>query len=216
MVSDLRPKGNLPSQSALFLGRGRELVEISRTLDHPPAVIVLSGPPGIGKTSLVLEAAHRNAWRFPGGVAYAAGPRPEDIRTATAAEMLTALAGALGLEQTDDLARYTTVQPTLLLLDNLESLPPGELARLREFLRQLGRESAALLALRPSQKTLEDLPAARPMPLHSGLAVGEAARYAMFLARQRQIPLTQDQARLIARAVDGHPLLGGAACSSGA
>ena len=123
MVSDLRPKGNLPSQSALFLGRGRELVEISRTLAHPTAIIVLSGPPGIGKTSLVLEAAHRNAWRFPGGVAYAAGPRPEDIRTATAAEMLTALAGALGLEQTDDLARYTTAQPTLLLLDNLESLP---------------------------------------------------------------------------------------------
>jgi tetratricopeptide (TPR) repeat protein len=64
-----------------------------------------------------------------------------------------------------------------------------------------------MLALRPSQKTLEDLPAARPMPLHRGLAVGEAARYAIFLARQRQIPLTQEQARLIARAVDGHPLL---------
>jgi hypothetical protein len=207
VVNDLHPKGNLPSQSTLFLGRGRELVEISRALAHPPAVIVLSGPPGIGKTSLVLEAAHRNAWRFPGGVAYAAGPRPEDIRTATAAEMLTALAGALGLEQTDDLARYTAAQPTLLLLDNLESLPPGELTRLGNFLRQLGGESAALLALRPSPKILEDLPAARPMPLHSGLAVGEAARYAMFLARQRQIPLTQEQARLIARAVDGHPLL---------
>jgi len=81
VINDLRPKGNLPSQSALFLGRGRELVEISRALAHPPAINVLSGPPGIGKTSLVLEAAHRNAWRFPGGVAYAAGPRPEDIRT---------------------------------------------------------------------------------------------------------------------------------------
>jgi hypothetical protein len=121
--------------------------------------------------------------------------------------MLTALAGALGLEQTTDLARYTTLQPTLLLMDNLESLPPGELARLGNFLRQLGGESAALLALRPSPKTLEDLPAARSMPLHSGLAVGEAVRYAMFLARQRQIPLTQEQALLIARAVDGHPLL---------
>jgi len=103
---------------------------------------VLSGPPGIGKTSLVLEAAHRNAWRFPGGVAYAAGPRPEDIRTATAAEILTVLAGALGLEQTDDLARYTTLQPTLLLMDNLESLPPGELARLREFFAAIGRGKA--------------------------------------------------------------------------
>jgi len=107
--------------------------------------------------------------------------------------MLTALAGALGLEQTDDLARYTAAQSTLLLMDNLESLPPGELARLGNFLRQLGGESAALLAMRPSQKILEDLPAARPMPLHRGLAVGEAARYAMFLARQRQITLTRSK-----------------------
>ena len=59
--------GNLPAQTGLFLGRGRELVNISKELKHPPTVVVISGPPGIGKTSLVLEAAHRNASVFPAG-----------------------------------------------------------------------------------------------------------------------------------------------------
>jgi hypothetical protein len=102
VVDGGRPPGNPPSPRGLFLGRGRELVKISRALAHPPAVVVLSGPPGIGKSSLVLEAANRNGWRFPGGVAYVAGPRPDEARTTTAAEMQTALAGALGLESTGD------------------------------------------------------------------------------------------------------------------
>lgn len=207
IVDDRRQRGNLPSQSSHFLGRGRELVQISRDLAHPPAVVVLSGPPGIGKSSLVMEAAQRNGWRFPGGVAYAAGPRPEDARTTTAAEMLTILAGALGLERTEDLSQYLTLQPTLLLLDNLESLPADEMDRLRDFLLRLGGESAAIVAQRPSCEALDELPSARPLPLHHGLMVEEAARYALAQANQRGIALTWERAIFIASAVDGHPLL---------
>ena len=135
--------GNLPAQTGLFLGRGRELVNICKELKHPPIVVVISGPPGIGKTSLVLEAAHRNAYRFPGGVAYARGPRLEDTRKATATEMLKVLAEALGLMPAperlfDELLYHTATKPTLLLLDNLETLPVEELARLGDFLRLLG------------------------------------------------------------------------------
>jgi tetratricopeptide (TPR) repeat protein len=207
LVDDRHPQGNLPSQSGHFLGRGRELVEISRALAHPPAALVLSGPPGIGKSSLVIETAHRNSWRFPGGVAYVAGPRPDEARSSTAEEMLAVLAEALGLERTEDLPQYTAAKPTLLLLDNLESLPSQEGGYLRDFLRRLGGESAAILALRPSHEGLEELPIARPLPLHCGLGVVEAARYALTLANQRRIPLTGEKAQLIARAVDGHPLL---------
>jgi len=94
-IDDRRPPGNLPTRRDLFLGRGRELVKITRALSHPPAVAVLSGPPGIGKSSLTLEAAHRNGWRFPGGVAFAEGPRPEAGRPGTAAGLLNELADAL-------------------------------------------------------------------------------------------------------------------------
>jgi hypothetical protein len=197
------PKGNLPAQTGIFLGRGRELAEISKSLSHPPALVVLSGPPGIGKSRLVLEAAYRNAWRFPGGVAYAAGPRPEHHRQVIAAEMLAVLADALGLEQTEDLPEYLATNPTLLLLDNLESLQPNEMTMLKEFLQQMGGESAALLALRPSSEILEELSIFQLLPIHSGLGLEEAARYAISLANKCKIPLTWDRACLIADAVEG-------------
>ena len=206
------PPGNLPAQTGLFLGRGQELVEMARHLSHPPKVLVISGPPGIGKTGLVLEAAHRNGFRFPGGVAYASARQFEGSREATAAEMLKDLAEALGLAPEperliDELLALTASHPTLLLLDNLETLPEEERARLAEVLRRLGGESAAIAALRPSSDVLEDLPRSRPVSLHHGLSLEEAVRYALFLARHREIPLTWDRAAKIAEAVGGHPLL---------
>ncbi|MCD6554854.1 MAG: hypothetical protein J7M16_12700, partial [Anaerolineae bacterium] len=36
-IDDRRPLGNLPTRRDLFLGRGRELVKITRALSHPPA-----------------------------------------------------------------------------------------------------------------------------------------------------------------------------------
>jgi hypothetical protein len=168
---------------------------MARHLSHPPAVVVISGPLGIGKTGLVLEAAHRNGFRFPGGIAYASGRQFEEGREATAAEMLKDLAEPLGLTPElerliDELMQKTASQPTLLLLNNLETLPERELSQLAEVLCGLGGESAAIAALRPSSEALE-----------------EAARYAMFLARHREIPLTWNQASEIGEAVGGHPLL---------
>ena len=209
VIDRQRAAGNLPTQTAPFLGRGRDLVEISRSLSHPPVMVLLSGPPGIGKTSLIQEAAARNQWRFPGGVAYARGPRPG---TTTAAEMLRDLAGGLGFtppagKEAEVLQMHAASHPTLCLLDNLESLPPDEMERLREFLCLLGGESAALLALRPPSRILEDLPSARPISLHRGLALEEAERYALFLARHKGIPLDESSAHFIASSVEGHPKL---------
>jgi len=212
VVDDRRPSGNLPSRAPFFFGRGRELVDLARTLAHPPAVGVVTGPSGIGKTSLLVEAAHRNAWRFPGGVAFARGPRPEENRPGTAADLLTQLAAGLKIEATldriaDALREHVALAPTLLLLDNLESLPEGERARLGEFLRHLGAESAALLALRPPCPVLEDLPRAHPLPLHGGIGREAAVHYALALAAERRVPLNRRQAGEIASATDGHPRL---------
>lgn len=207
MIDERRQKGSLLPQAKLFLGRGRELVEMARALAGPPAAIIISGPPGIGKSSLLLEAALRSGWRFPGGVAYAAGPRPEEAEAATAQDLVSSLAGSLDLGNAEDLFSYTAMQPTLLLLDNLDSLAGDEQIRLRELLRRLGGESAAILALRPSSEALEDLPSAVPIQLHQGLALREATEYARFQAVQRKIDLPAEKAWAIAVAVGGHPRL---------
>jgi hypothetical protein len=198
MIDERRQKGSLLPQAKLFLGRGRELVEMARALADPRAAIIVSGPPGMGKYSLLLEAALRNGWRFPGGIAFAQGPRPEEAKAATAQDLVSSLAGSLGLGNVEDLFSYTAMQPTFLLLDNLDSLAGEEQIRLRELLRRLGGESAAILALRPSSEALEDLPLAVPIQLHHGLALSEAARYARSQAAQRKIPLTPEKALIIA------------------
>ncbi|MEV5549726.1 helix-turn-helix domain-containing protein [Streptomyces sp. NPDC052309] len=54
-----------------FVGREAELARLAelaeRTSAGPPAVVAVSGPPGAGKTTLALRAAHELAGRFPDG-----------------------------------------------------------------------------------------------------------------------------------------------------
>ncbi|OLR92185.1 AfsR/SARP family transcriptional regulator [Actinokineospora bangkokensis] len=56
----------LPQRFWAFAGREREVVELSARVEQGVPV-VLSGLPGIGKTALAVEIAHRMAPRFPDG-----------------------------------------------------------------------------------------------------------------------------------------------------
>jgi hypothetical protein len=210
LIDDRLPPGNLPSREKFFFGRGRELYDLARNLEQTPLVAVLSGVSGIGKTSLAVEAAHRSAWRFPGGMFFGDG------RGAPSAEfLLRGMAAALdlplqaGQAPEEPLLARARENPSLFLLDNLEGLPPEDLARLAAFLRRLPRGSAALATLRPSAPVFEDLPEARPQPLARGLEIEPAARYALALAAQWNLESLQrpDLALRLARAAGGHPLI---------
>ncbi|MDW8234955.1 MAG: hypothetical protein RMJ54_19455, partial [Roseiflexaceae bacterium] len=102
---------------------------------------------------------------------------------------------------------YAHTHATLVVLDNLESLPPAELEMIGAFLSRLGGQSAAIITLRPPSETLEDLPHSQPLPLHDGLREEDAIRYALDVARSKEVRLTDHDAAAIARAAAGHPLL---------
>ncbi len=205
-----RAPGNLPARERFFFGRGRELVTLARTLEKTPCAAIISGVSGMGKTALALEAAHRNAWRFAGGIAFGDG------RGAPLADLLLRDM-ALGLElplQTgqkpeEPLLAYARQTPTLFLLDNLEDLPQADLKRLAAFLHRLGPSSAALVTLRPPAPVFEELPTARPLPLHEGLGGEAARRYLIALAEQKDIHGLQRHglAEQLAQASRGHPLV---------
>jgi transcriptional regulator with XRE-family HTH domain len=61
----------LPAAPPLFTGRARELAEIEKMADPTAlSIILVDGMPGIGKTALALEAAHRLVGHYPDGQIY--------------------------------------------------------------------------------------------------------------------------------------------------
>ncbi|MGW2654266.1 BTAD domain-containing putative transcriptional regulator [Streptomyces sp. NPDC001478] len=71
---DRAPDGDrpLPAPDPAFLGRADELVAVERLLRASAGaaggVVAVTGMPGAGKTALAVEAAHRAADAFPGGL----------------------------------------------------------------------------------------------------------------------------------------------------
>lgn len=60
------PLYGVPS-NPVFVGRAAEMREVSQELRGEQPVVIW-GAGGIGKTALAIEVAHRQGWRFPGGV----------------------------------------------------------------------------------------------------------------------------------------------------
>jgi tetratricopeptide (TPR) repeat protein len=70
-----RPPRQLPMRLARFVGRGEEIARLDRSIREAEAtgnapVIVLSGTPGVGKTTLATHWAHRVVDDFPDGQLY--------------------------------------------------------------------------------------------------------------------------------------------------
>lgn len=118
---------NLPPQITPFIGRSDELSRIAALLNDPACrLLTLTGPGGIGKTRLALEAAQLQQGRFPDGVFLA--PLQE---VSSSDLMAPAIAHAIHFQfhETSDpegqLLDYLSHQAALLVLDNFEHLTDG-------------------------------------------------------------------------------------------
>lgn len=122
----------LPAPVRHFTGRLSELAQLDRLLDEDRAgLIVLSGPGGVGKTTLAVHWAHLVRERFPGGQLYAEldafGAEPADPGV-----ILGAFLRALGIPPPEvpvrlaeqvALYRSTTAERALfILVDNAFSV----------------------------------------------------------------------------------------------
>ncbi len=61
-----RAGGNIPDPVRPFVGRRSEVAEVVRSIERF-RVVTVTGPSGVGKTSIAIEAAHREPGRFAGG-----------------------------------------------------------------------------------------------------------------------------------------------------
>jgi predicted ATPase/DNA-binding winged helix-turn-helix (wHTH) protein len=114
------PPGNLPVRLTSFVGRTRELREVVALLGAC-RLVTLTGPGGIGKTRLALEAARQQRSRFPAGTWWVDLARVSEPET-----VLDQLAGAIGVAPVPGTSLLEAVvralgrRRVLLVLDNCE------------------------------------------------------------------------------------------------
>jgi predicted ATPase/class 3 adenylate cyclase len=115
---------NLPAQPSAFIGREAELGEIVNRLESEGVrLLTLTGPGGIGKTRLALQAASEVVGQFEDGVYFVDLAPIRDSEAAPAA-----MARTLGLRETsdrpplDELKDQLREKRILLVLDNFEQV----------------------------------------------------------------------------------------------
>lgn len=138
LKSDDEHPTNLPQQLNSFIGRQRELAEVTRLLEAHRHV-TLTGMGGTGKTRLAMEVAAGLPHRFPDGiwlVELAPLNRPEQVPGAVAAAARLREVPGEPLEAT--LARELAPRRVLLLLDNCEHLVAACASLAAELLRAGG------------------------------------------------------------------------------
>lgn len=114
-------------QTFPFVGREVELAKLSQLLDDSSCrLLTLTGPGGVGKTRLALEAASQKAFHFTDGVYFV------PLQPLTAPDLIAAaIANAAGFQfdashaPFQQLLDYFHEKSVLLVLDNLEHLLDG-------------------------------------------------------------------------------------------
>ena len=207
---------NLPAQVTTFFGREEEIAFISERLgDASCRLLTITGPGGIGKTRLALEAAARQLGHFKHGVylvALASVTSPEGVLSAVADALL--LTFSANRDPKAQLSDYLREKDLLLVLDNFEHLLGA--APLLSNLLKVAPGLALLISSRERLNLrgewvveLDGL----PVPGEDEPRLGDFTSVQLFLESAKrlkpQLSLTTENAPTIAeicRLVDGLPL----------
>jgi predicted ATPase/DNA-binding CsgD family transcriptional regulator len=208
------------AEPASLLGRAEELELIRRLLaGGSTQMLTLTGPAGVGKTRLALEAGRELEGAFPNGVRFVdltAVRDPAEVPAALAESLSVPDAGPAPV--VERLAACLQGRATLLILDNFEQVLAAaplldRLLRAAPLLKLLVT-SRELLRLRAEQ-TVPVPPLALPDPTHLPPMerLVEIPSVALFLRRAQRIDpafrLTDENAQAVAELcvhLDGLPL----------
>ena len=113
---------NLPVQLTTFIGREREIADVTTLLDKT-RLLTLTGPGGCGKSRLAIEVAARLIDRFPDGIWFIElAPLSDASLLPQTVSAALGLLGDRGRPTVNALASYLEGRTALLILDTCEHL----------------------------------------------------------------------------------------------
>ena len=153
------PSPPLPTRFTSFVGRKRELAWLGERLNDPHTrLVTITGPPGVGKTRLALEAAATHAAAFLNGVCFvplADVHTPERLEEVLA-EGLGCDGGQRGTAH-EQVLRFLREREMLLILDNFEGLlaaPEDRRRKVVRILEDIAKHASAVKVLVTSREPL--------------------------------------------------------------
>jgi predicted ATPase/class 3 adenylate cyclase len=126
----------LPMPPTAFVGRTRELIEVTRLLERKDArLITLTGPGGTGKTRLLMQAAAEVSESFPDGVWWVPlAPLRSPALIETGFAQALQVVARPGMAIADALVSAFADRRALVVVDNCEHLVEGVAALVRKLL----------------------------------------------------------------------------------
>lgn len=116
------PKTNVPVPLTSFIGREREVEEVTRLL-ATTRLLTLMGPGGIGKTRLAIQAARELAGSYKDGVWWVElAPLAEGQLVSQAVAQVLGVRESPGTPITESIKSFLRKKHLLLVLDNCEHL----------------------------------------------------------------------------------------------
>ncbi|HEX8100768.1 MAG TPA: adenylate/guanylate cyclase domain-containing protein, partial [Actinomycetota bacterium] len=124
-LKTLEIPSNLPSQFTSFVGRERELRQVTDLLGRS-RIVTLTGPGGSGKTRIAVEAAARLGDRFPGGTYFVdLSPITDPTAVPDAIASSLRLRRESGIPILEVVCDHLRDRRALLVMDNFEQVLRG-------------------------------------------------------------------------------------------
>ncbi len=211
---------NLPTQLTPLVGREREIEQVVNLLGQPQIrLLTLTGPGGIGKTRLALQAAREMLEQFPAGVYFVPLAPISDPGL-----VISVIAHQLGLIESGNLSLLEKLKAflgdkkLLLFLDNFEQLLPAattvsELLQAAPDLKILVTSRSVLHLYEENELVVPPLALPEPSAQLTGNSGTQYASVQLYLQRARALQhnfeLTNETTQAVAeicRRLDGLPL----------